>query len=70
MYREVNALVGAVAVALKIETEQVVRAIECGAVAMDLQADERGEHFIAVSYQGKTARIYHGAVHHAPTEPG
>lgn len=69
MYAEVNALVGAMAKALDIAGEEVARAIEAGEIAVDMEVDERGERFIAVSYKGQSVRIYEGAIRYAAEPP-
>lgn len=66
MFEEVNALLVAVAKALELEPEDAVRAIEAGDIAMAMEVDEDGRHFIEVGYLGKISRVYPGAIHHAP----
>jgi hypothetical protein len=62
MYEEINALVGAVAKALDTSEVEVITAIEQGRLGMDMQVDDEGQHFVAVSFEGRNVRIYTGAI--------
>ncbi|MDR3441175.1 hypothetical protein [Telmatospirillum sp.] len=66
MYGELNALLGAIAKALDIEAEQAARAVEQGDIAVEMREDERGERFLSVLYQGRSAKVYQGAIRYAP----
>ncbi len=66
MFEEVNALLTSVAKALEMEPEEAVRAIEAGEIAMSMDVDEEGRHFVGVTHGGRQSRIYPGAIRHAP----
>lgn len=70
MFEQINALVGAVAKALDIGPEEAVRAIEGEQIALTLEVDETGQHYVSAKYFGKTVRVYQGAIQYAPEEPG
>jgi hypothetical protein len=69
MFEEVNALLAAVAKALDLNAEDCVRAIEAQEIAMALEVDDKGQNFVEAQYQGKTVRVYQGAIQYAPEEP-
>lgn len=62
MFDEINALVGAVATALDVSEIEVVTAIEQGRLGMELQSDDEGRNFVAVTCDDKSVRIYQGAI--------
>lgn len=62
MYDEINALVGAVAKALDVSETEVVTAIEQGRLGMEMLTDGDGRNFLEVTSEGRTARIYQGAI--------
>lgn len=64
MYDEINALVGAVAKALDISEIEVITAIEQGRLTMEMAQDEGG-NYVAVTCDGRAARIYQGAIFRA-----
>ncbi len=66
MYAELNALLGAIGKALDLTSEQTVKAVEADEIAMEMKVDERGERFITVSFQGRSAQIYQGAIRYTP----
>jgi hypothetical protein len=66
MYAEMNALLAAIAKAFGIEAEQAARAVEAGEVVIDMQEDPLGERYLAARYQGRSAKIYQGAIRYEP----
>ncbi len=66
MFDELNALVGAMAKALEISEEEVVKAVEANQVTITLGEDEEGRRFINVAHEGRNAQIYPGAIKHTP----
>ncbi len=72
MYDEINALIGSVAKALDFSEIEVVTAIEQGRLAMELLSDERGENYVQVTCDERSARVYPGAIFrehdHAPED--
>ena len=64
MHGEIAALVGAIAKALDLSEADTARHLEAGDIAMVLGDDERGERFVQVTCQGRTAKIYQGAIRH------
>lgn len=69
MYDEINALVGAVSKALEVSEIEVITAIEQGRLAMEMLTDERGENYVAVTCDGKSVRIYQGAIFRQGDQP-
>jgi len=69
MFAELNALLTAIAKALDLEPEAAARAIEAGEIAIKMEVDEEGRHFVGVVHDGKTSRVYPGVIRHAPEEP-
>ena len=66
MYAEMNALLGAIAKAFKIDAEQAARAVEAGEITIEMKQDALGERLLAMRYQGRSAQIYQGAIRHEP----
>jgi hypothetical protein len=64
MYSEVNALVGAIAKALELTNEATVKALEDQSLSLLFGEDEEGQRFVEASHEGRSARIYQGAIHH------
>jgi hypothetical protein len=64
MYAEVNALVGAIAKALDLTDEAAVKALEDRSLSLVFGEDEAGQRFVEASHEGRSARIYQGAIHH------
>jgi hypothetical protein len=62
MYTEIAALVGAIGKALALPEADVTTALENGAMTLEFGADSNGNRFVAVTYEGKTARVYQGAI--------
>ena len=62
MHAEISALIGAIAKAFAMTESQAIRAAEQNAMEMDFQHDSNGNRFVAVTYEGRTARIYQGAI--------
>ncbi len=62
MFSEINALVGAVAKALEIGEGEVIAAIEQGSLGMEMITDDQGRNCVEVTSEGRTARIYQGAI--------
>ncbi|MTJ79832.1 MAG: hypothetical protein F8N37_02260 [Telmatospirillum sp.] len=62
MYSEMNQLLGAIAKALGIEAEQAARALERGEIDVAMKEDARGERFLDISYAGRKAQVYQGAI--------
>lgn len=69
MYDEINALVGAVAKALDTSEMEVITAIEQGRLSMEMLTDARGQNYVAVTCDGKSARVYQGAIFRAGDHP-
>lgn len=62
MFEEINALIGSIAKAFDIPDGEVVSAIEQGGLGMELVTDSEGRNCVETTYQGRTARIYPGAI--------
>ena len=67
MYGEIAALIGALAKSFGIKDSEVAAAVESGAMALQFGRDDAGNRYVAASYQGRTARVYQGAIKHAPS---
>ena len=66
MYEELNALVGSIAKALEISEEETVKALEANQIAIGMETDEEGRNYVGIAFRDKSARIYQGAIKHAP----
>ncbi|OAN47997.1 hypothetical protein A6A04_04360 [Paramagnetospirillum marisnigri] len=62
MFEEINALIGAVAKAFDLAEMEVVKAIEAGELGMSMVTDDQGRNCVEVGFDGRTARIYQGAI--------
>ena len=62
MFDEINALIGSVAKAMEMGEGEVIAAIEQGDLGMAMITDDQGRNCIEVSHDGRTARIYPGAI--------
>lgn len=69
MYDEINALVGAVAKALDTSEVEVITAIEQGRLGMEMLTDDKGQNFIAVSFDDRNVRVYPGAIYREGDQP-
>ena len=69
MFDEINALVGAVAKAMEIGEGEVIAAIEQGRLGMAMIIDEHGRNCIEVIQDGRTARVYQGAIFRPADQP-
>lgn len=69
MFDEINALIGAVAKALDLAEMDVIQAIEGGALGMSMIADDEGRNCVEIQYEGRTARIYQGAIFRPDDSP-
>ncbi len=69
MFDEINALVGAVAKAMEISEGEVIAAIEQGELGMAMITDEQGRNCIEITNDGRTARIYQGAIFRPDDQP-
>lgn len=69
MYDEITALVGSIAKALEISEEETIKALEANQIAMGLEVDEEGRNYVGVAFRDRSARIYPGAIKHAPEAP-
>lgn len=64
MRDELEALVAAIAKALDIPEADAAKAIEDGRVAIEMLSDGNGRNYVRVTQDGKSARIYQGAILH------
>ena len=62
MYTEIGALIGAIAEAFGISEEDAVRAVEQNRIAMTMVRDSNGNPFVEATYEGRSARLYQGAI--------
>ncbi len=69
MYSEIGALIGAVAQAFSITEAEAIAAAEQNRLAMEFGRDANGNPFVTATLDGKaSARIYQGAIKHAPKD--
>ena len=54
MYEEVNALVGSISKALEISEEETVKALEANQIAMGMEVDEEGRHYVGIAFREKS----------------
>lgn len=69
MFDEINALIASVAKAFDISEIEVVTAIEQGRLGMELTVDSEGRNCVEASHDGRTARIYQGAIFRVGDQP-
>lgn len=61
MYDEINTLVGSLAHAFDLEGPQVAKAVEAGAMSLQLGVDKEGDRYVRAEFQGKMVMVYPGA---------
>lgn len=66
MYKEIAALVAAIGKAFGRSESEVIAALERNAIVLDFGHDENGNRFVLAAFDGKTARIYQGAIKQEP----
>ncbi|CUW41727.1 conserved protein of unknown function [Magnetospirillum sp. XM-1] len=62
MFEEIAALIGSIAKAFDLSDTDVVAAIEQGGLGMGMIVDDEGRNCVEVTHEGRTARIYPGAI--------
>jgi hypothetical protein len=65
MYGEIATLIASLAKALVLTDAETIAALERGEIAVDFGQDANTNKFVAATYQGRTVRIYQGAIRHA-----
>jgi hypothetical protein len=65
-YEDVNALVASIAKALDKPHEEAAREIENGTITLTMGEDENGHRFVEARRGADTAKVYQGAIRHAP----
>jgi hypothetical protein len=66
MYGQIAALVAAVGKAFAKPESDVIAALEKNAIGLEFGSDENGNRFVLATFEGKTARIYQGAIKQEP----
>lgn len=66
MYKEIAALVASIGKAFGRAESEVISALEKNAIALEFGRDENGNRFVLAAFDGKTARIYQGAIKQEP----
>jgi hypothetical protein len=69
MFEEINALIGAIAKAFDVDPLDVIADIDQGRLAMEMIADDQGRNCVEVTRDGRTARIYQGAIFRPDDSP-
>jgi len=64
MYAEIAALIAALAKSFAMKDSAAAAAVESGAMALEFARDANGNRYVAATYDGKTARVYQGAIKH------
>ena len=62
MFDEIAALMGGVAKAFELDESQTITALEQGTIEMAFEKDANGNPYVLATYDGKTARLYAGAI--------
>lgn len=62
MYGEIAALVGALAKTFVLEESAAAAAVESGAMTLAFDRDANGNRFVSATFEGRTARVYQGAI--------
>lgn len=70
MYSEIAALIGSLAKTFGLSDADAAQAVESGVMDLEFGHDDSGNAFVGATYQGKTARIFKGAIKHANTPGG
>ena len=68
MYTEVASLIASLGQAFGLDDGAVIGTLERGEVALEFGQDANDNKFVAATYQGRSARIYQGAIQH-PESP-
>jgi hypothetical protein len=66
MYGEIASLLAGLAKALAIKDSEAAAGVETGAITLAVSQDANGNRFVAATFEGKTARLYPGAIKHDP----
>ncbi len=70
MYNEIAALVASLGKAFGRPENEVVAALEKNAITLDFGRDANGNRFVLATFEGKTARLYQGAIKQEPETGG
>jgi hypothetical protein len=70
MYTEIGALIGAIAEAFGVTQDDAARAVEQNRIAMTMSRDSNGNPFVEATFEGRSARIYQGAIKREQSKPG
>lgn len=62
MFDQIAALMGGISKAFGLNESDAVSAVERGEIVMSFETDTNGNRFVLAHYQGRSARIYEGAV--------
>jgi len=68
MYSEIAALIAALAKTFSLKDSETAAALESGDMTLDFASDANGNRYVAATYDGKTSRIYQGAIKHTETD--
>ena len=69
MYTEIGALIGAIAEAFGISEDEAVRAVEQNRIAMTMVRDSNGNPYVEATLEGRSARLYQGAIKRERPKP-
>ena len=69
MYGEIATLIATLAKAFVLTDADTIAALERGEIAVEFGQDTNGNKFVAATYEGRTVRVYQGAIKHSETPP-
>jgi hypothetical protein len=69
MYTEIGALIGAIAEAFGLSHDDAARAVEQSRITLGFARDSNGNPYVDARYEGRSARIYQGAIKRERTKP-
>jgi hypothetical protein len=69
MYTEIGALIGAIAEAFSMTQDDAASAVEQNRIAMALVRDSNGNPFVEATFEGRSARLYQGAIKRERPKP-
>lgn len=62
MFDEITALMGGIAKAFELDESAAITEVEDGRIQMEFDEDANGNRFVLATYEGKSARLYAGAI--------
>jgi len=66
MYEEIAALVAAIGKAFARPESEIIAALDRNAIGLDFSRDENGNRFVLATLEGRSVRVYQGAIKQEP----